>query len=186
MITALDKHTALILIDLQNGMVEMPLAHPVISVIKNAAKLVSAFHKAGLPVVIVNVNPSGAAWTTARKEPSTMPSRPFKENWTDIVPEIEIQSTDILITKTTWGAFYDTDLDEQLKAKGVTGIVLAGISTSIGVEGTAREASVLGYNVTFAKDAMTDLFVEAHENSLAYIFPRIGEIDVTDKIVKFV
>jgi nicotinamidase-related amidase len=61
--------------------------------------------------------------------------------------------------------------------------VLAGVATSIGVEGTARAASEHRYNVTFARDAMTDIFADAHERSLQYIFPRIGEIGETDEII---
>jgi len=183
MITGLDKNTALILIDLQKGVVEMPLAHPVQTVLANAVKLAEAFRRAGLPIVIVNVNPGGAAWTKARKEPSTLPAREYKPDWTDITPEIKTEPGDILITKTTWGAFYNTELDNELKKRGVTGVVMAGVSTSAGVEGTARGASERGYNVTFASDAMTDMFIEAHERSLKYIFPRIGEIDVTGKVI---
>jgi nicotinamidase-related amidase len=71
-----------------------------------------------------------------------------------------------------------------LQKRKVTGIVLAGVATSIGVEGTARHASERGYNITFAKDAMTDMFADAHEHILKYIFPRIGEVDDTDKIIE--
>jgi nicotinamidase-related amidase len=184
MITALDKNTALVLIDLQKGVVGLPLATPINDILANSAKLVAAFRKAALPVVIVNVNPAGARWANARKEPSPMQSMPFKEDWLEITPEIETQPDDIFITKHTWGAFFETALDEELKKRNVTGIVLAGISTSIGVEGTARHASERGYNITFAKDAMTDRAIEPHEHSLKYIFPRIGEIDDTDKIIE--
>ncbi|MDB5011204.1 MAG: isochorismatase family protein [Mucilaginibacter sp.] len=184
MITSLDKNTALILIDLQKGIVQYSLAHPIKDVLTNSALLVKAFRKAGLPIVVVNVNPAGAAWTKARKEPAPASSTPFKEDWLEITPEIETESGDIFITKTTWSAFYNTQLDEELKKRGITGVVMAGVSTSIGVEGTARSASERGYNVTFASDAMTDMFMEAHERSMKYIFPRMGEIDVTQKIIE--
>jgi nicotinamidase-related amidase len=184
MVTALDKNTALVLIDLQKGIVGFPLVNPVNGILENAAKLVAAFRKANLPIVIVNVNPAGAKWTGARKEPSPAPNRPFAADWLEIVDEIKTQPDDIFITKHTWGAFFETALDEELKKRNVTGIVIGGISTSIGVEGTARQASELGYNVTFAKDAMTDMLADAQESSLKNIFPRIGEIDDTDKIIE--
>jgi len=185
MITALDKNTALVLIDLQNGIAGLPLVHPVAGIIANAAKLLDAFHAAGLPVVIVNVNPANAAWMKARKEPSAMPGGQFKADWLDIVPELKTKDGDIFVSKSTWGAFESTEIDAELKKRGVTGIVLGGISTSIGVEGTARGASARGYNITFAKDAMTDMFADAHEHSFKYIFPRVGEIDTTDRIIEF-
>jgi nicotinamidase-related amidase len=185
MITALDKNTALVLIDLQKGITAYPVVHPIAGIIANAAKLTDAFHKAGLPVVIVNVNPSAAKWITARKEPSNAPAREFKADFFDIVPELKTQDDDIFVTKSTWGTFDSTNLDEELQKRGVTGIVIGGVSTSIGVEGTARTASAKGYNLTFASDAMTDMFADAHENSFKHIFPRMGEIDTTENILKF-
>jgi nicotinamidase-related amidase len=182
MITALDKNTALILIDLQKGIVAYPTAHPIEGILANAAKLVTAFRKAGQPIVIVNVNTAGAAWTKARKEP-TLPRPAPGADWLEIVPEIKTEPTDIFITKHTWGAFFETALHDELKNKGVTGIVIGGVSTSKGVEGTARQASELGYNITFVKDAMTDTIADAHTNSLKYIFPGIGEVgDAADVI----
>jgi nicotinamidase-related amidase len=183
MVTSLDKNTALVLIDLQRGIIAFPVVHPIAGVLANSAKLVAAFRKANLPIVIVNVNPGTAKWTTARKDAPQGNFTP-PANWLEIADEIKTEPTDVFITKHTWSAFPETGLDEQLKKLGVTGIVIGGVSTSIGVEGTARDASVLGYNITFASDAMTDMVASAHENSQNTIFPRIGEVDVTDKIIE--
>ena len=185
MVTAIDKNTALVLIDLQKGIVGFPTAHPVAGILENSAKLVAAFRTAGLPVVIVNVNPAGAKWTRARKD-AKQPAGAFKDDFLEITHEIKTQPNDIFITKHTWGAFFETALQAELQKRGVTGIILAGVATSIGVEGTARQASEFGYNVTFASDAMTDMVLAAHENSINIIFPRIGEVDVTEKIVELI
>jgi nicotinamidase-related amidase len=72
----------------------------------------------------------------------------------------------------------------ELKKRKITQLVLCGISTSIAVEGTARAASELGYNLTFATDAMTDKVLEAHENSIHNIFPRIGELGTVMEITR--
>ncbi|WP_448701878.1 isochorismatase family protein [Mucilaginibacter sp. AW1-3] len=184
MITALDEKTALVLIDLQVGITGSATVHPLADVLANAAKLVAAFRQAGQPVVVVNVNPNGAKWTVSRKDQPSMGGGAFKEEWLTIVPEIKTEPGDIFITKHTWSAFYETRLDAELKKKGVTGIVMTGVSTSKGVEGTARSASELGYNVSFAIDAMTDRVAEAHENSIKYIFPAIGEVGTTDAVIE--
>lgn len=183
MVTAIDKNTALVLIDLQKGIVGYPLVHPVADVLNNSAKLVAAFREAGLPIVIVNVNPAGAAWTKARKD-AKQAGAPPKDDWLEIVPEIQTQPDDIFITKHTWSAFFETQLQNELQKRGVTGIVIGGISTSIGVEGTARTASEHGYNITFASDATTDMVASAYEHSLNLIFPRMGEVDATDNIIE--
>ena len=182
-ITSLDKNTALVLIDLQKMIVSRPIVpHSAETVLKNAVVLVKAFHNAGLPVVGVNVIPGErpAAWRADAK----MPALQWQNDWSDIVPEIELTEKDIRITKHTWNAFYNTTLDDELKKRGITGIVLAGITSIIGVEGTARAAYERGYNITFAKDAMSDLNEKTHENSTTVIFPRIGEVDSTEAIVK--
>ena len=101
----------------------------------------------------------------------------------ELVPELDQQPGDHVVTKKTWGAFTGTGLDAHLKAAGVTQIVLTGIATSIGVESTARQAHELGYNVTLAVDAMTDLNADAHANSIERLFPRLGETGTTQDIV---
>ena len=183
MVTVLDKNTALVLIDLQQSIVSLPLATPVDGVLNNCAKLLAAFREANLPIVIVNVDHTNAAWMNTRKE-GNPPARPAPTpEMLAIVPAIETRPDDIFITKHTWGAFFETALEEELRKRNVTGIVLAGIATSIGVEGTARHASERGFNVCFATDAMTDLFPDAHQHSITRIFPRMGELDETDKII---
>lgn len=194
MVTTLDKNTALILIDLQQGIISQQLAHPVQDVLHNAARLADTFRNKKALVVIVHVNPIGAAWTLARSQESALPKnmeaqkmqeeKMQAQGYFNIAPQVMPQAGDLLVTKKTWSAFYETGLHEALQERNITGIVLGGISTSIGVEGTARAASERGYNICFAKDAMTDRMASAHEHSLSVIFPRIGEIDTTDAIIK--
>lgn len=193
MITELDLKTALVLIDLQKGIVALPTAHPSADIVSKSVELIKAFRSKNLPIVVVNVNPLGAKWTQTRVESSTAPkgeeaikqAREMMEQngFFEIVPALETQPEDIFITKDSWNAFSNPALDETLQKLGITGIVLAGIATSVGVEGTAREASQRGYNITFAKDAMTDMHLSAHDNSLNTIFPRLGEIDDTAAII---
>lgn len=182
MITALDKNTALVLIDFQNMVVETPVAHSIDEVLNNTNKLIAAFRNKNLPVVVVNVKPKDAAWLQSRKDVK-MPAFPNDENLYKITNKLHTDSGDIFITKHTWNAFFETGLQEELQKNAVTGIVLAGISTSIGVEGTARAASELGYNLSFALDAMTDRSKEAHERSIQFIFPRMGETGTTADII---
>jgi nicotinamidase-related amidase len=131
----------------------------------------------------VNVNPTGAAWTKTRKEAKPI-SFPGNDDRYKITDKIHTNENDIRITKHTWNAFFETQLHEELKKRSVTGIVIGGISTSIGVEGTARAASELGYNISFATDAMTDMQPLAHERSIQFLFPRMGETGSTKEIIE--
>jgi nicotinamidase-related amidase len=177
-ISTLDAKSALLVVDLQKGIVGLPTAHPIADVVNNAAKLTDAFRRLDLPVVLINVD--GTA--PGRAEQSRRVSE-FPAGWTDLVPELNRQPSDHLVTKRTWGAFTNTGLEQHLRQLGVTQVVIAGVATSAGVESTARHANELGFNVALAVDAMTDMNADAHHNSLTRIFPRIGETGTTQAII---
>ena len=103
----------------------------------------------------------------------------FPADFADFVPELEQQPGDIVVTKTTWGAFASTDLESRLKALGVTQVVVIGVATGTGVEATARQAYEAGFNVTLPTDAMTDTRQDAHDYSIGKVFPRLGETGST-------
>lgn len=177
-VTQLDPRTALVVVDLQKGIAALPCAHPMAEVVAQSAALAQAFRRHDRPVVLVNV--AGVAPGRAEHNMSTFV---FPPDFADLLPELDQQSTDILVTKRTWGAFTGTDLEVRLRAAGVTQIVLCGVATSVGVESTARFAHELGFNITFATDAMTDMSPEAHENSQARLFPRLGERGTAAEII---
>lgn len=177
-ITALDTRTALIVIDLQKGIVGLPCAHPMPEVLSNAVALTETFRRHGLPVVLVNV----AGIAPGRIEQMRSGAAPAAD-WAELIPELDCQPEDHRVTKRTWSAFTGTDLEAFLKSQGVTQVVIAGVATSIGVESTARYAYELGFNVTLAVDAMTDINADAHDNSVTRIFPRLGETGTARAII---
>jgi nicotinamidase-related amidase len=177
-LTQLDKIPALVVVDLQKGIVGRPTAHPAADVVQRAAALADAFRRQGLPVVLVNVD-AGAPGRT--EQPLRITD--FPHDWTDLVPELNRQPSDHRVTKRTWGAFTGTNLEAYLKERGVTQVVVVGVATSAGVESTARFAHELGFNVAFPVDAMTDMSADAHFNSVTRIFPRIGETGTTEEII---
>jgi nicotinamidase-related amidase len=178
-LTKLDEKAALILIDLQKGIVEMALATGGAEVVERAANLAQAFRQRGLPVVLVNVNDPVPKRTDAPR-PAMKPAA----DWAELVAELNQQPSDILVTKHSFGAFIGTGLDEVLRARGVTQVFIAGISTSVGVESTARSAFDYGYNVVLVSDAMTDRDPEAHKYAVGKIFPRLAEVDTTDNVLQ--
>jgi nicotinamidase-related amidase len=185
-VTALDPRTALVVIDLQAGIVGAPTApYPSTDVVSRAVELADAFRARDLPVVLVRVSFSADSGDVppGRTE-AGRPGGARPEGWDEIVPELAGHPGDLHVTKHNWGAFHGTDLDVQLRRRGVTQIVLAGIATSIGVESTARAAHEHGYHVTLATDAMTDLDAEAHRGSVRRVFPRLGETGSTAEILE--
>lgn len=181
----LEESTALVLIDLQTGVVGIPSAHPIESVVANSAALAEAYRAKGLSVALVNVSGTAPGRTERGKAQGHRGgSRTLPPEATVLVPELNAQSSDILVTKTTLGAFLSTDLDAQLRARGVTQIVLGGVATTSGVESTARTAYELGYHVAFVLDAMTDSNGDAHDASVAHQFPKLGELGTTAEVLE--
>jgi len=104
-------------------------------------------------------------------------------DWSELIPELNHQPSDLVIFKRQWGAFYGTDLDLQLRRRGLTTVILCGIATEGGVESTARDAYERGYSLIFPEDAMTGLSAESHANSTERIFPRLGRVRSTAEIL---
>lgn len=175
--------TALIVVDLQNWLGTQYAPHSAEQVVTRAAAMVQAFREAGAFVGLVRVSTKDFKDMPRPLLDQAPPPLNLVPGWDEIVPEIGVTDTDHLITKRQWGAFYGTDLDLQLRRRGITTIVLCGIASGIGVDTTAREAFAHGYQVVFAADAMTGFSEEEHEHVIKVIFPRIGRIRSTGDIL---
>ena len=179
--------TALVVIDLQKGIVSIPTQpHEPQVVVGNAARLVEAFRKHHMPVFLVTVSASKDGRDRLNPVIDGNPGwgndqRP--SDWSEIVPELAPEDGDHLITKKQWGAFYGTDLDLQLRRREIRTIVLCGISTNIGVESTARFAYEYGYQQIFVEDAMSSRSAVEHEHTISRIFTRIGRVRSTQEIL---
>src|SRR5580658_8688832 len=102
------KTTALVLIDLQKGIMRHELKpYPADRVTKAGSTLADTFRKAGAPVVLVNVG--------------------FAKDFSELIDALA-KPGDILITKRQWGAFHGTELDLQLRRRGIQTIVLGGVA----------------------------------------------------------
>lgn len=178
-ITELDRIAALIVIDLQKGIVGVPLAHSAGEIVGRSSQLARAFRERGLPVVLVNVSGRAPGRTDAGA-----PKFAFPPDWIELVPELQQQPGDHLVTKQRVGAFIGTSLDDLLRQHGVTQVFLTGIATGSGVESTARSAYDYGYNVVLVVDAMTDRDSDTHRHSVEKVFPKLGETDTTENVLK--
>jgi len=179
--------TALVLIDLQKGIVPHAAAPRTgAEVVAHAARLAKAFREAQATVVLVHVAFSADGGDRLRAEvdsPAKMPPS-LPPDWAEFVPELDARPSDLRILKRQWGAFYGTELDLQLRRRGVTKIVLGGVSTNIGVESTARAAYEHGYEIVIAEETTaTNLSEEAHRFAVETIFPRLALVRSTDEIL---
>lgn len=179
MLTLPAATTALILVDLQKGIVAMPVEpHPGTAVLAAARGLAKRFRAAGAPVVLVTVAWSpdaGDALRTPVDRPMQAPPGGFPPAFFELADGLA-EPSDIRVTKRQWGAFYGTDLDLQLRRRGVTTVVLGGIATNIGVESTARAAHEHGYAVVLAEDATAGRSAAQHAFAFEHIFPSLGRV----------
>jgi nicotinamidase-related amidase len=161
--------TALVLIDLQVRIVGQRLApRGGAEVVRQAMRLADAFHDRGGLVVVVQA-----------ERPGEDPQSPGSE----VVDEISPKPDDLLITKHTWGAFHQTGLQDELQARGITTLAIAGIATNFGVESTARAADEHGYRLILVEDAMASLDAEWHAFAVSRIFPALGTVCSTEDLL---
>ncbi|CAJ0794065.1 Isochorismatase family protein YecD [Ralstonia psammae] len=181
------KTTALVLIDLQRGI--LPFAqgpHSAEQVLGASARLTKRFRELGAPVVLVRVGWAPDYADAPRQpvdRPAPTPPGGLPPQWWEQPAELEVAPTDIQITKRQWGAFYGTELDLQLRRRGITTIVLGGISTHVGVESTARAGWEHGYALVLAEDAMSSTDAAMHRSSVENVFPRLGRVRDTATIL---
>ena len=181
------RQTALVLIDLQQGILGNALApHPVDTVLDHATALAAACRDAGATIVPVNV--AFAADLIDRLQqpvdsPQPRPANGYPPNWAELHPRIAAVPASFRITKRQWSAFHGTELDLQLRRRGITTIILGGVATNFGVESTAREAWQHNYSVVIAKDACSSVAADAHRFAIEKIFPRISRVRGTAEIV---
>ncbi|CAI2515411.1 hydrolase [Serratia plymuthica] len=179
--------TALVLIDLQNGI--LPYAggpHSAESVVAHGAQLAARFRSLGAPVILVRIGWSDT-FADALKQPvdrpTPSPAGGLPANWWEFPESLAVSDGDILVTKRQWGAFYGTELDLQLRRRGIKTLVLGGIATNIGVESTARAGWEHGYELVIAEDLCSAQNTEMHRFAFDNIFPRLARVRSTGEIL---
>lgn len=177
--TKLNPETsALVMIDLQQGITALPVVpHAADDVVARARLLAEQFRARGGTVIWVTVG-----WSTdfgdALRSPVDKPMsfvNGLPENWSELVSGLA-HPGDLHVRKHQWGAFHGTDLDLQLRRRGLETIVLGGIATNFGVESTARQAWELGYKLIVVEDACTSIDKQLHDMSIDHILPRISQV----------
>jgi nicotinamidase-related amidase len=177
------KKTALVIIDLNNAILGFKTApYTPAQVVENSKKLAEAFRTAGAPVVYVTVDLNNFLKHPV-DQPFNLGDRPIPAVALEIAPSAGFRPGDILVTKRHWGAFAGTDLEQQLKARGVDTVVLTGISTNAGVESTARQGTGHGFAFVLVEDACAGQDAEEHRFAFEKTFPRLARVRATDEVI---
>jgi len=175
------RKTALVMIDLQNAIVGMDtVPHPATKVVANSVKLAQTFRTHNAPVVYVRVDLNDFLELPV-DEPFSLGKVPAIAS--EIVLSAGFQPGDILVTKRHWGAFAGTDLEQQLKSRGIDTVVLTGISSNVGVESTARQGTGLGFGFLVVEDACAAQEAEQHRMVFEKTFPRLCRVRSTAEVL---
>jgi len=178
---ALDvAHTALVMIDPQNWTLGMPISpHAADTVVGNAVMLARAVRAAGGMVALTRAAFS-PGYADMLRTPVDMalnvPASGIPPQALAFRAEMKALDAEVVITKRQWSAFHGTELDLQLRRRGMTTVVIGGVMTNFGVESTARDAWQHNYAVVVAEDACSSLNPDMHRFAVEKILPRVARV----------
>jgi nicotinamidase-related amidase len=153
--------------------------------VERAAALCQAAREAGCLVILVRVTPSsdGADALKPLSDLGALSPGKLPSDWAELAPELGNEPGDLVITKRQWGAFYGTELDLQLRRRGVNTLIVCGISANIAIESTARDAYERGYDQIFLEDCIAARTEEEHAFVMRTVFPRVGRVRKTAEVL---
>jgi len=141
------KQAALLVIDIQNYF------HRIVQrILKNLLRVIQSCRQKGIPIIFTqhgHTDPPadggvlGQWWGEVILHGT--------KDW-QFLPEIKIESRDIVLPKKRYSAFYETDLEQILRSKGVRDLIVSGVMTNLCCETTARDAFMRDYRVFFLID----------------------------------
>jgi nicotinamidase-related amidase len=177
--------TALVLIDLQRGIVGMSTTpNAANDVVSRAARLAATCRQRGVLVILVRVDVGLTGELFPRPLADQLrPPMTVAPEWSELVPELGREPKDVVVTKHQPNAFYGTDLEVHLRRRGIRTILLGGISTNVGVEATARAAHERGFEQVFIPEIMAARETDLHEHSVRRIFPTLGRVRTLDVVL---
>ena len=176
--------TALVVIDLQAGILARPCApHASADVLDRSVAMCSRFRAAGGHVVLVRVS-FAADESDVLSQPCDEPTpRGDPPGGTSCRRRSGPERATSTSRSTSGVRSMERSSICSSRRRGVTTLVMCGISTNFGVESTAREAWERNYALIFAEDAMTSANADAHAFAVKTIFPRLGRVRSTSDVL---
>ncbi len=181
------RTTALVSIDLQGLVLSLPLApYSAQQIVANTVAIANKLKADGGTTVFVTVGFS-SDYTDAVNQPTdetfALPAGGLSPAALAAPIEIAALTPDVAIVKRQWSAFYGTELDLQLRRRGIKTLILTGVATNFGVESTVRDAHAANYAVIVAEDAVTTFSQEMQDFACTKVLPRLSRIRKTEEIL---
>lgn len=179
------ENTALVLVDLQKGIANMgeTAPHSVSTVLDNASQMVKLFKENNGFIAFVRVNFHDGQDALKPNAMRPLPGGEPTPDFAELADELGAEPHDYIVNKRGFSGFFGTDLDLQLRRRGIKNIILGGISTHVGVDTTARDAYQHAYDQYFLSDMMSAPEASLHNFSIAHTFPLMGQVLTTAEMI---
>lgn len=182
--------TAYLAIDLQDGILNNGVLAPYApdAVLLAANQLAEAFKNTEALITLVNVDATSfhylhpARYT--REQPIKVPDSYMQLSMA--IATDDTASNVVTVTKHNPGAFFGTDLDLQLRRRGINTIILSGLTTSNGVYATALDAFQHGYHLYIVEDATSDRDPDLHHLFFDKLYPKLGTVVTVDQVFSMI
>lgn len=190
--------TALVVVDMQNGFLMEGVAHSLIpaarEIVPNINRLAAALRDAGGPIVWIKNTVSEetmSGWSAYDRlsSPARRQKRieSMREGSTghQLWEGLDVRSTDLIVQKKRFSAFIQgsSDLEAQLRQRGIDTILVAGTATGVCCESTARDAMMLDFNTIMVSDANAAHSAEEHSAALVAFYVSFGDVLATDEVI---
>jgi len=191
------RHTALVVIDLQNdfcaddGYTRRVTQRDVSAcqaVVEPISRLTASAGRAGVLSVWIRADydPRHLPAPILTKRKATGKDIPYcvAGSWGAEFYRIAPDSRDIVVTKHRHSAFSGTELDNLLRDRRIESLVIVGVQTHVCVESTLRDASARGYYVVVPRDAVGSHTHDLHEATLKSVQMHFGEVTTSAELIR--
>jgi ureidoacrylate peracid hydrolase len=190
--------TALIVVDLQNAFMQAGVAHALCEmaprIVPAVNRLAASLRDAGGTIVWVRTTATPQSlqdWSvyyellTPAARQKRLQALAAGSSGHALWPELDVQAQDLIVTKLRYSAFIQgsSDLEPQLRARGIDTVLIAGCVTNTCCESTARDAMMCNFKTIMVSDGNAAGNDQEHANSLIAFYLNFGDVQTTDEVI---
>ena len=192
------RKTALVVVDLQNAFMQPGVAHALCemaaSIVPNVNRLADALRQAGGTVAWVRTTATQACLTewsqyyehlTPAQQHKRVEALADGSKGHELWSALDVRTGDLIVTKTRYSAFIQgaSDLEAQLRARGIDTVLITGTVTNVCCESTARDAMMRNFRTIMISDGNAAVTDQDHANSLIAFYLTFGDVETTDAAI---
>ena len=191
--------TALVVVDMQNAFMLPGVAHALCqmapSIVPNINRLADALRQAGGTIVWVRTTATPECLTewsqyyehlTPEQQRKRIEALADGSKGHELWSELDVRSDDLIVTKLRYSAFIQgaSDLEAQLRSRGIDTVLITGTVTGVCCESTARDAMMRNFRTIMISDGNAANTDQDHANSLIAFYLTFGDVETTDAVIE--